>query len=118
FHTVDGDFHLLDFGERTHDVGIYSNIAHQESPADNAAVFGRLRRALRPGGALLVSDFVLDGERRGNRLASLFHGNILLGSRAGAIFSEPDYRGWLEGAGFSHVTLVQPRSPFTLLIAR
>jgi len=34
FHTVDGDFHTADWGTG-HDVAIFSNIAHQESPAQN-----------------------------------------------------------------------------------
>jgi hypothetical protein len=48
FHTLDGDFHTVDFGTTTHDIAIYSHIAHQETPAANTAVIRKLRNALKP----------------------------------------------------------------------
>lgn len=39
FTCVDGDPHSTDFGTAAHDVVVYSNIAHQEGPEENVAIF-------------------------------------------------------------------------------
>lgn len=62
---VDGDFHTADFGDGDHDVVMYSNIAHQEGPKDNTEVFAMVRKALKPGGTLVVSDYIVDDDRSG-----------------------------------------------------
>lgn len=36
---------------------------HQESPADNTDMFRKARKALKPGGAFVISDFVLNDDR-------------------------------------------------------
>jgi SAM-dependent methyltransferase len=117
FITVDGDFHTTDLGEAAHDVVIYSNIAHQESPEDNVAVFRRIRRALRPGGVLVISDFVRDAEGRGHPFAGLFSTIMLLNTQAGASWRQPDYERWLAEAGFTAVRFQPTPTPATLIFA-
>src|SRR5262249_16685505 len=56
YKTIEGAFHREDFGNQAHDIAIYSNFAHQESPAENTAIFRKLRKALKPGGTLVISD--------------------------------------------------------------
>ena len=65
FETIDGDFHTVDFGSGQYDYAIYGHIAHQETPADNVAIFRKFRKALKPGGTLLINDFVLSDDRDG-----------------------------------------------------
>ncbi|MBZ4320822.1 class I SAM-dependent methyltransferase [Streptomyces huiliensis] len=115
---VDGDFHTVDFGEDEHDVVMYSNIAHQEGPEDNQAVFARARRALRPGGTLVVSDYVVDDDRAGPPFALTFAGEMLLKSRHGSTWRRRDYRQWLTAAGFEDVRFLETPSPTTLVLAR
>src|SRR5258706_5051 len=69
FQTLDGDFHTTDFGSATYDIAIYSHIAHQESPASNREIFRKFRKAIKPGGTLLISDFILEDDRRGHPFA-------------------------------------------------
>ncbi|MGJ5893156.1 methyltransferase [Streptomyces niveiscabiei] len=115
---VDGDFHTVGFGDGEHDVVMYSNIAHQEGPADNEAVFARIRRALKPGGTLVVSDYITDDERSGPPFALTFAGEMLLKSRHGSTWRRGDYRAWLTAAGFEEVRFVETPSPTTLVLAR
>jgi SAM-dependent methyltransferase len=118
FSTIDGDFHFADFGSSQYDFGIYSHIAHQETPEDNVAVFRKFRRALKPGGTLLIQDFVLSDERTGNPFALMFTAQMLVITQGGASYRQCDYRDWLAQAGFGSVEFVQPPGPAALVIAR
>jgi SAM-dependent methyltransferase len=115
FDTVDGDLHAVELGEGVYDVAIYSNIAHQESPAQNRVLLQRLRRALRPGGSLVVSDFLVNDDRTGPPFSLLFALQMLLETRGGSTYTERDYRSWMEEAGFSNLRIV-PAGGSTLVI--
>jgi len=116
FHTVDGDIHTADWGTG-HDVAIYSNIAHQESPAQNIEAFRKFRAALNVGGTLVVSDFVVKDDRSGPPHALLFHTQMLVASREGSTWREADYRAWLTEAGFKQVSFEPTQGPSTLIYA-
>ena len=118
FATIDDDFHTADFGSARYDFGIYSNIAHQESPRDNVAVFRKFRKALKPGGALVISDFVLEDDRTGHPFALMFHSTMLLDSKEGSVWTRGEYDAWLREAGFSSVAFAPTPMPSTLVIAK
>ena len=119
FKTIDGDFHTTTLGEGRYDVIIYSNIAHQESPAENTAMFREAKKALKPGGVFVISNFVLNDDRTPNqRWTGIFHTFMLLQSKAGATWRRADYRAWLNEAGFQNVEFSPPMSPSTLVLAR
>jgi SAM-dependent methyltransferase len=118
FDTIDGDFHRTDLGTARYDVAVYSHIAHQEGPEDNVAVFARLRAALKPGGTLVVNDYVVDDDRAGPAFALMFANEMLLKSKQGATWRRADYQAWLTKAGFEDVTFRTTSSPATLVLAR
>ncbi|GAA4236628.1 methyltransferase [Actinomadura meridiana] len=115
---LDGDFHTTDFGASHYDYAVYSNIAHQEGPEDNVAIFAKVRSALRPGGTLVVSDYVVDDDRSGPAYPLTFAGEMLLKSRHGSTWRRADYLAWLTKAGFEEVTFQTTPSPATLVFAR
>jgi ubiquinone/menaquinone biosynthesis C-methylase UbiE len=117
FHTIDGDFHATDFGESLYDVAIYSHIAHGEPPKENIAVFRKFRRALKPGGSLIVVDFVQTDDRSGPPFALLFHLNMLVHTVGGATYREADYRAWLTEADFRDIALETTAGPASLIYA-
>ncbi|MES4888795.1 class I SAM-dependent methyltransferase [Streptomyces sp. NPDC096012] len=117
FTTVDGDFHTTDFGTAKYDVALYSHIAHQEGPEDNVAVFARLRDALKPGGAVVICDYVVDDDRSGPAFPLIFAAEMLLKSKQGGTWRQSDYRDWLVKAGFKDVSF-HSAPPATLVIAR
>lgn len=118
FETLDGDFHSADFGVERYDYAIYSHIAHQETPADNVAVFKKFRKALKPGGTLLVNDFVLADDRTGHPFAMMFSAQMLLVSKGGAAWRRADYTDWLKQAGFASVEFMPTPGPATVVFAR
>jgi ubiquinone/menaquinone biosynthesis C-methylase UbiE len=117
FETIDGDFHTADFGSARYDYAIYGHIAHQEAPADNVAVFRKLRGALKPGGTLVVNDFVLSDDRTGHPFAMLFASQMLLATKQGFTWRQSDYRQWLTEAGFAKVEIVPTPTPATIVLA-
>ncbi|MER6671756.1 class I SAM-dependent methyltransferase [Streptomyces sp. NPDC000983] len=117
FTTVDGDFHHTDFGTDAFDVAVYSHIAHQEGPESNIEVFTRLRQALRPGGTLVVNDYIVDDDRGGPAFPLIFASEMLLKSKRGSTWRRRDYQEWLVKAGFTDISF-HSAPPATLVIAR
>lgn len=119
FTTIDSDFHTSDFGESAHDLVVLSNICHQESPRENVNLFRKARRALRPGGRLVLSEFVLEDDRTAAQpWCGIFQVFMLIQSREGAAWRKADYRGWLADAGFTSVEFQTTPTPSTLVWAR
>jgi ubiquinone/menaquinone biosynthesis C-methylase UbiE len=117
FETIDGDFHTADFGLAKYDFAIYSHIAHQETPKDNVAVFRKFREALKPGGTLVINDFVLNDDRTGHPFAMMFASQMLVVTKGGFTYRQSDYRAWLSEAGFKSVDIVPTSTPSTLVFA-
>lgn len=117
FETIDGDFRYVDFGLESYDVAIFSHVAHLFGPEENASTFGRIRRALKTGGSLLVIDFVIDDSRSGPSMALLFHIEMMLRTATGGVWREGDYRGWLTEAGFGNVAVERSPTGVSLIIA-
>ncbi|MEV7192559.1 methyltransferase [Streptomyces sp. NPDC093510] len=117
FTCIDGDFHTTHLGTAAYDVAIYSHIAHQEGPQDNVAVFTRLKDALKPGGALVVCDYIVQDDRSGPAFPLLFAAEMLLKSKQGGTWRQSDYHTWLTKAGFQDVTF-HAAPPATVVIAR
>ncbi|MCY0927730.1 class I SAM-dependent methyltransferase [Streptomyces sp. H27-H1] len=115
---VDGDFHTTGFGDSAHDVVMYSNIAHQEGPDENTEIFAKARSALKPGGTLVISDYIVEDDRSGPPFALTFASEMLLKSRHGSTWRRADYHAWLTKAGFGEITFQATPSPTTLIFAR
>jgi ubiquinone/menaquinone biosynthesis C-methylase UbiE len=118
FTCVDGDFHTIELGAAAYDIAVYSHVAHQEGPADNVATFAKVRRALKPGGTLVVCDYVVDDDRSGPAFPLMFASEMLLKSKKGGTWRRADYRAWLTDAGFTDVSFHPTPSPTTLVFAR
>lgn len=117
FTCLDGDFHTVPLDTAAYDVALYSHVAHQEGPEDNVAVFAKLRDALKPGGALVVCDYVVEDDRSGPSFPLLFASEMLLKSNKGGTWRRADYAAWLAEAGFEKVSFHPTASPATLVIA-
>jgi (2Fe-2S) ferredoxin/SAM-dependent methyltransferase len=116
-NTRVGDMLSAPLGEN-YDLILLMAICHMFSPEENRALFQRARKALAPGGRLVIQDFVLEPDKTAPRQAALFALNMLVGTRAGATYSEPEYTNWLHVAGYTQVRRVRlPGDPSSLLIA-
>jgi (2Fe-2S) ferredoxin/SAM-dependent methyltransferase len=100
-----------------YDLVLVSAICHMLSPEENRDLFRRCREALVPGGRLVVQDFILEPDKTSPKFAALFALNMLVGTKAGSSYSEPEYADWLAGAGFSEVRRVRLPGVTDLMIA-
>ncbi|MGB9235351.1 MAG: methyltransferase [Terriglobales bacterium] len=113
--TRAGDMLRDPLGEN-YDLILILAICHMFSPEENRQLFQRAYKALAPKGRLVVQDFILEPGKTAPRAAALFSLNMLVGTRAGASYSEPEYTTWMGEAGFSDVRRVRLPGPGGLMI--
>lgn len=110
-----GDMLRDPLGEN-YDLILVSSICHMFSVEENRTLFERAYRALARGGRFVVQDFILQPDKTGPRFAALFALNMLVGTRGGGSYSEPEYAEWLRDAGFSEIRRVHLPGPADLMI--
>jgi (2Fe-2S) ferredoxin/predicted O-methyltransferase YrrM len=115
--TRAGDMLTIPLESGGYDLVLLSAICHMYSPEENQRLFERAYTALAPKGRLVVSDFILEADKTAPRFAALFALNMLVGTRAGASYSEPEYEAWLKAAGFAEAKRVRIPGPANLMIA-
>ena len=117
FFRLDGDFHDTDMGEARFDVAVLSHVIHLESPDSNRRLIGRIARALRPGGVLAISDFVVGDGRDGPPFSLLFNMTMLFLTDAGKTYERSEIREMLMDAGFDEPTFTESAEWATLITA-
>ena len=115
---LEGDFHNVDFGEEKYDVATIGHICHGEGVDGTRKLFARVKRALKPGGSVVIGEFVADEERAHNTLALIFAVNMLVHTETGDSFTFSELRQWLEEAGFEGTSQLQAPAISPLIVAR
>ncbi|MGD8395702.1 MAG: methyltransferase [Candidatus Eiseniibacteriota bacterium] len=115
-HTIDGDLRADSLGS-DFDLVVISAICHMLGPAENTTMLERTRRALRPGGHVVIQDFIPDAMRTGPPSALLFGINMLVGTREGGVYTAAEYERWLGAAGFVEPRTIRLPGPTDLLLA-
>ncbi len=86
----------------------YSNVLHIYSPAENLKVFKKVKRALTPGGRLLIQDtFLQDAQGLRPLETNLFAVTMLLYTETGNTYSLQDVRSWLHKAGLTRTRVLR-----------
>jgi hypothetical protein len=78
------------------------NVYHIYGPSENAALTRRVFASLAPGGVIAIRDYVMGRSPR----APLFAVNMLQATECGGVWTEQEFRTWLEAAGFVDVEVV------------
>ena len=84
-----------------------SAIIHQNSRAQNRALYRRIAQAVEPGGLLLIRDVVLEESRTAPVLGALFAVNMLCATRGGNTYTLSEIRDDLSQSGFTDVHLLR-----------
>ena len=91
-----------------HDLAFVSAIIHQNSPAENVAMFRNIFNAIKPGGRIVVRDHILSPDRTHPKPGALFAVNMLVGTEGGNSYTETEIHDVLEQAGFVSVRIIHP----------
>jgi ubiquinone/menaquinone biosynthesis C-methylase UbiE len=92
----------------TYDVIWYSNVLHIYSPSENLKVFRKIKRALKPGGRLLIQDtFLQDPQGLRPLETNLFAVSMLLYTDTGNTYPVQDVRRWLHKAGLNRTRIIR-----------
>ncbi len=90
------------------DVMWMSNVLHIFSPAENKTLFKKLKRALNPGGRILIQDTFLMNKPGCDVLeTNLFAVTMLLFTPTGNTYSAQDVQQWLKTSGFKKTRCLQ-----------
>ena len=85
------------------DLAWVSAIVHQNSRAQNRAMFAKVHSALVPGGRILIRDIVMDRSRTRPAGGALFAVNMLVATPRGGTFTFDELREDLSAAGYVNV---------------
>jgi (2Fe-2S) ferredoxin/SAM-dependent methyltransferase len=110
-----GDMLHDDF-DSGYDLIMLNSICHMFSEEQNREMFRRARQALAPNGRLAVQDFILNPDKTGPIHAALFSLNMLISTKEGASYSEPEYTAWMKAAGFAEVHRINLPGPSGLIV--
>ena len=101
--TIGGNF----FGAlpEGHDLHLFSMILHDWDEEKNRALLSRSYDALAVGGAVVISELLVNDEKTGPAPAALMSLNMLIETE-GRNYTPAEYAAWLEEVGFSNLETV------------
>lgn len=113
-----GNYRETELGAGNYDLAIPGNVIHMEGDEGTRSLFGKVQRALRPGGRLLVIDMFPNDARTGPPFPLIFALNMLVATNAGDTYTLAELRPWLTEAGFAAVDTLDIGHHSPLVIAR
>jgi ubiquinone/menaquinone biosynthesis C-methylase UbiE len=115
-HTLEGDF-LTDPIGKGYDLIYVSNVIHALSKDEIRRLLIKVRRALVPGGAVMIKDFLLNRDLVHPPFASLFAINMLVNTPGGRAYGYDETRALLKRLGFCRFRRVRLTPHTRILIA-
>lgn len=103
---VPGDFYRDELPPG-HDIALLSAIIHQNSPDENLALFGKIFRALLPGGRIVIRDHVMEPQRTRPKDGAVFAVNMLVNTPGGNTYTFAEIEAALAKAGFTRIRLLK-----------
>jgi SAM-dependent methyltransferase len=118
YHTIVGSAFEVDYG-KDYDAVLVTNFLHHFDPTDNVVLLKKVHAALRPGGQLVILEFVPNSDRVSPPVPALFSVTMLSDTPAGDAYTFAELSEMCRNAGFEGARLV-PLShlPQSLVIAQ
>ncbi len=98
--VIGGDLFTHDYGG-PYDVIFYSNVIHIYGPKENLQILKKVKKALRPGGRLIIVEYFLDKDRAHPSDVSSFALMMYLFTESGRCYTWEEVTRWLKSFGFS-----------------
>jgi ubiquinone/menaquinone biosynthesis C-methylase UbiE len=106
YDFLPGDQRRVDFGTARYDVAVIARYVHELGADAARDLFRRVCRALRPGGRIVVADWMPNDDRTGPPGPLLYALRMLLHTEQGDAHTAADYRRWLSECGYRDLRLV------------
>jgi len=117
YDFIAGDLAEADF--RTgYDVATLGQILHSEGDQRSQELLRRVFNALKPGGTILIAEFLVNDDRTGPPSSLIFSVNMLLHTTTGRTYSFSEIAGWLYAAGFENPRLLQDQFPSIVIATK
>ncbi len=117
FRYWPGDLETMDLNGARFDLVVMAHICHMLGPTATQKAFRKLLKTLKPGGRLVIVDFVPDDHRSKAGWPLIFGVNMLITTPEGDVFTNAEYSQWLKEAGFQKVSLKEIDTEVTAIIA-
>lgn len=101
--TNGGDFFTDASYPAGHDVIVLSMIMHDWSEHDNRAILHKCFEALPRGGAVVISELMVNDEKTGPAPGALMSLNMLVETAGGRNYTAAEYASWLDDLGFHKI---------------
>jgi ubiquinone/menaquinone biosynthesis C-methylase UbiE len=117
YRTLPGDAFKVDF-PNGFDVALVTNFLHHFDPLTCTNFLKKVYAALRPGGHVVVLEFVPNPDRVSPPIPARFSLAMLAGTPSGDAYTLAELQHQLEGAGFRNVSAHALPTPETILLAQ
>lgn len=97
--------------EQEYDAVWLSHILHGESPEDAEGLVKKAVSVLKPGGKILIHEFILNDSMDGPLFPALFSLNMLTGTEKGQAYSDSELRQMLLNSGITEIERIAVNSP-------
>jgi 2-polyprenyl-3-methyl-5-hydroxy-6-metoxy-1,4-benzoquinol methylase len=84
-----------------YDLIFISHLLHSYSPEDNRRILATSRKALNPGGQIVVQEFLIEDTLTQPTMGALFAVNMLVNTEEGRCYASAEIASWLRAAGLT-----------------
>ena len=116
YRTLPGDAFKVEF-PNGFDVALVTNFLHHFDPSTSTSFLRKVHAALRPGGKVVVLEFVPNPDRVSPPVPARFSLTMLAGTPSGDAYTFSELKQQLEAAGFRNVSSHALPTPQTILLA-
>lgn len=113
--VIPGDYNVDSFG-KGFDLVFLSAIIHINSPLENIKLLERSVKALKPGGRVVVQDFIMDKDRTNPVFGTIFALNMIVATESGDTYTESEICGWMQKVGLKDIDKKDTKFGAALLI--
>lgn len=100
FGYVSGNWRNVAWQKDAYEVVILGHILHSEGAELSKQLLKRCFETLKPGGRIVVAEFITNNDHSGPPMATLFGVNMLMHTEIGCVFSEQELQQMLQTVGF------------------
>ncbi len=116
YSFLPGDLQTLDFGKSQYDAIWLGHICHCLGELDSRKLLKKCFEALKPGGRLLIGEFVPNDLKTADSVSLLFALQMLLDTAHGEAYSLKEFKRWLGLTGFKKVSALKVLYPASVVI--